>query len=158
MVQIVFVCLGNICRSPLAEGIMKKLVEERGLDSQIKVDSAGTSRYHIGEIPHQYSRKTAENNGFSLDHRGRQFKIEDFEKFDYIIAMDQDNFENMEEMTKNKDFHQKLYLMREFDDAKSCNAVEDPYGEDLDTFQECYNILEESCENFLDVLEEKHSF
>ncbi|MFN3316607.1 MAG: low molecular weight protein-tyrosine-phosphatase, partial [Raineya sp.] len=93
--KILFVCLGNICRSPLAEGIFRKLVEEAGLREQIEVDSAGTSAYHIGELPDYRTRQVAEKNGIMLTHKARQFKKSDFDEFDYILAADKNNLAHL---------------------------------------------------------------
>src|SRR5215467_3437355 len=89
--RICFVCLGNICRSPTAEGVMRKLVVDAGLDGRVTLDSAGTGGWHIGELPDPRSRAAAARRGYQLEHRARQFKPADFEAFDLVLAMDLDN-------------------------------------------------------------------
>ncbi|MDX1629630.1 MAG: low molecular weight protein-tyrosine-phosphatase, partial [Fulvivirga sp.] len=95
MIKVLFVCLGNICRSPLAEGIFKKRIKEHGLVGQVEVDSCGTSQYHIGEPPDERTVANAASNAIKLDHEARQFLKKDFRQFDYIIPMDDANLQNI---------------------------------------------------------------
>ena len=156
MINVLFVCLGNICRSPLAEGVFQKLAEEEGLASEISVDSCGTSNYHIGELAHESSRKVAKINGINLTHRARQISSEDFGDFDYILAMDSSNIRNMS-LLEGFDKHQdKVSLLRAFDNGQSEKAVDDPYGGDFGDFEECYRIVEESSRNLLEHIRREH--
>lgn len=149
MINVLFVCLGNICRSPLAEGVFQKLVEDEGLADSFQVDSCGTSAYHIGELPHQSSRKVAKKNGITLTHQARQLVSSDYQEFDYILAMDASNIRNMKLVNGFKEGEGKVSLLRTFDNQQSGSAVDDPYGGDFSDFEDCYNIVKESCQNLL---------
>lgn len=156
MIKVLFVCLGNICRSPLAGGIFKKLVEEKGLSDKIKADSSGTSKYHIGEQPDSRTIANAKENNIQLDHQARQFGKKDFREFDYILAMDSANLENIQKLDQTKEFEDKVMLMRFFDDQNKNADVPDPYFGGEEGFQKVYDILERSVSNFLQWLIEKH--
>ncbi|MGB0524146.1 MAG: low molecular weight protein-tyrosine-phosphatase [Flammeovirgaceae bacterium] len=155
MINVLFVCLGNICRSPLAEGVFQHLVEQAGLGGQIHCESCGTSSYHIGERAHPMSRRVAQENGIELTSRARQFLPRDFEDFDYVVAMDASNVRNLKSFSGYADAKEKVFLMRKFDDAQSSKDVMDPYGGDIGDYEYCYEILSESCANFLAYIKEK---
>ncbi len=151
MINVLFVCLGNICRSPLAEGIFKKLVHNQGLDKKIMCDSAGTSGWHIGDLPDPRTEDVAENHGIHLDHLGRKFILEDFNRFDYIIAMDRNNFADIRLVLGSEKFDpKKLRMMRDFDDLGKGEDVPDPYYGGADGFEYVYQVLQRSCANLLD--------
>lgn len=153
--KICFVCLGNICRSPTAEGIFQHLVNERGLQSYFYIDSAGTSAHHIGEPANSKSQKIANKHGVELKSRARRFDPSDLEEFDLILAMDHENFDNLEKMDVKGAYSGKLFLMREFDPDPGTKAVPDPYYGGIDGFQNVYDIIKRSCESLLDQLEER---
>jgi protein-tyrosine phosphatase len=157
MIGVLFVCLGNICRSPLAEGIFKRKVEEAGLNEFIAIDSAGTSGWHINEPPDRRSADIARKNGIRLDHYGQQISPKDFDQFDYIIAMDGDNYDDIIRM---RDSHgngkAEVLIMREFDDQQSGSDVPDPYYGGPNGFQLVYDLLDESLSNFLNKIIEDH--
>jgi len=170
MVKVLFVCLGNICRSPLAEGIFNKLLKDRELHLKVSSDSAGTGNYHIGDKPDKRSIKVAGQNNIALTHKGRQIGVADFKNFDYILAMDNDNFKIIKGLEQKvqalETTKAKIYLAREFDnlyddevdDSENETSwdVADPYhGEDED-FQECYGMLERCCTEFLKYLVKAH--
>jgi protein-tyrosine phosphatase len=149
--------LENICRSPLAEGIFKKLVREAGLSSFVGADSAGTSRWHIDEPPDTRSMQIAAMNGIRLDHLGRQILKNDMDKFDYILAMDNDNLEEILRLQNPDQFHKaRVMLMRDFDNQQSGADIPDPYYGGQQGFQLVYDMLEESLSNFLDYLIQEH--
>src|SRR5690554_2170206 len=98
MIKVLFICLGNICRSPLAEAVFNHKVREKKLDKSIQSDSCGTSNYHIGKSPDKRSILCAQNRGILIDHVGRQLRRADLEEFDYLLAMDQSNFDNIRKL------------------------------------------------------------
>jgi protein-tyrosine phosphatase len=152
--RVLFVCLGNICRSPLAEGLFKKHVEIAGLSDRIEIDSCGTSRYHIGDLPDERTRRNAIENGLRLTHRARQLVNEDFNQFDFIVAMDQSNLDNIRKLS-GASAHQEIYLMRDFDTKKGSINVPDPYFGGSEGFQEVYEILDRSTKSFLRFVQSK---
>ncbi|MCS7005490.1 MAG: low molecular weight phosphotyrosine protein phosphatase [Cytophagales bacterium] len=156
-IKVLFVCLGNICRSPLAEGIFKHMVKLRNLTSYIQADSAGTASYHIGEPPYYLSLQVAENHGIRLEHRAQQLKRQHLDEYDYILVMDEMNLRDVLRLAGKASYKAKIMKMRQFDDQQSSQDVEDPYGYKLPIFEACYQILHESCANFLDYLIQKHS-
>jgi len=155
--KIVFVCLGNICRSPTAEGIFQHLVNERGLDPYFYVDSAGTSAYHIGEPANSKSQKLANEHGVELRSRARQFEKNDLEEFDLIVAMDRENLANIKSLDGSKDYEEKIVLLRDFDPNPGDGEVPDPYFGGMDGFKNVFDIVKRSCKALLDELEEKVS-
>lgn len=150
MVKILFVCMGNICRSPAAEGIFKKYIDEAKLGSQISVDSAGTIGYHEGELPDARMRKHALNRGYYLDSRARQFNPKkDFNEFDYIITMDNDNYLDITRLDHKGLYRNKIYKMADFISDKNVKEVPDPYYGGADGFEFVIDILEEGSKNLL---------
>lgn len=157
MIKVLFVCLGNICRSPLAEGIFKDLVKKKGLSDKIFCDSAGTANYHIGKDPDHRSCDVASRYKITLEHKARQFFENDFEDFDYIVAMDRSNFENIKRLKAQGSIEGKVFLMRKFDPLKDKEEdVPDPYYGGLSGFEEVYKMLLRSCENLLEYLLNEH--
>ena len=155
--KIVFVCLGNICRSPTAEGVFQHLVNERGLQSYFYVDSAGTSAYHIGEPANSKSQKMANEHGIELRSRARQFEQDDLDEFDLIVAMDRENLANIKSLDGSKDYEEKIVLLRDFDPNPGDGEVPDPYFGGMDGFKNVFDIVKRSCKALLDELEEKVS-
>lgn len=159
MINVLFVCLGNICRSPMAEGIFKKNILEGGFEDKIFCDSAGTSSYHIGELPDERMRATAQKHGIILNHLARQLSKEDFQKFNYIIAMDSKNYHNIkvEKDRLGAESSTQIFLMREFDPKKKSEDVPDPYFGGMDGFEEVYDIVKRSSLELLKFLTEEHN-
>jgi protein-tyrosine phosphatase len=128
MVSVCFVCLGNICRSPTAEGVMRHLLRTSGLEHAIRVDSAGTAGYHRGEPPDRRAQAAARRRGIVLDSRARQFGGDDWRRFDYIVAMDRSNYEDLVAAAPTKELAAKVRLLRSFDpSAPEGASVPDPY-------------------------------
>ena len=155
-VKVLFVCLGNICRSPLAEGIFRFKVNEKGLKDQFKIDSCGTSDYHIGEKPDERSVANAKKNGVDYMHRGRQLKKSDFYDFHYILPMDDLNLRDIEKL-KPQDATAKVMKMRALDDSDQNGDVPDPYYGGENGFQLVFDILDHSTDKLLEELIERHS-
>jgi protein-tyrosine phosphatase len=157
MIGVLFVCLGNICRSPLAEGIFKRKIEEAGLAEFINVDSAGTSHWHVDEPPDRRSTEIARQNGISLNHYGRQISRTDLQKFNYIIAMDVDNYDDIRRLQESSgNGKAEILLMRDFDNQQSGADIPDPYYGGPNGFQLVFNLLDESLSNFLEKIIDDH--
>lgn len=157
MIKVLFICLGNICRSPLAEAIFNHKVKEKGLDGKISSDSCGTSDFHIGEYPDERSLHCAKTRGIFINHRGRQLSRPDLKDFDYLIAMDQYNFEQVKNlMDANGIRHNHLYLMREFQPDAEHLDVPDPFFGEQESFEEVFDILDESMDHLLNKVIRDH--
>lgn len=154
VVSVCFVCLGNICRSPTAEGVMIKLVSERGLSEKIRIDSAGTGAYHVGEPADARSREAARRRGVSLDSRARLFVVSDFDTFDYIVAMDRKNFAHLARLARVEEDRAKLSLLRNFSGGAPDLDVPDPYYND--NFDEVFDICVDGCTGLLEHLLRTH--
>ncbi len=153
--KIVFVCLGNICRSPTAEGVLQHLVNERGLQSYFEIDSAGTSAYHVGETANSNSQQVARKHGVELHSRSRKFEYSDLEYYDLILTMDHDNLNNVKSLDRKNRFEQKVALMRSFDPQPDDGAVPDPYYGGMQGFENVFQVVKRSCESLLDELEQQ---
>lgn len=151
--RILFVCLGNIVRSPLAENMFRHLVEQAGLDAKYETDSAGTAAYHVGDPPDRRMRRVAAARGLEYNGRGRQVARQDFDEFDLLIAMDTNNYADL--MSRAPAPAQaKIRLMREFDpQAGGERSVPDPYYGGIEGFEDVYDLIERSCRGLLDSLE-----
>lgn len=142
MTKILMVCLGNICRSPLAEGILKSKLDS----SKFQVDSAGTSSQHEGSLPDQRSIDVAKINGLDItSQRSRPFIKEDFKRFDYIFVMDTYNYEDVLDLAENQKECDKVSLILDKISPGEDQSVPDPYHDSIDGFNQVYDMLEESC-------------
>ena len=153
-ISVLFVCLGNICRSPAAEAIFINLLEKRGLTNGFIVDSAGTGSWHIGKKADSRMRITAERRGIKILSRARQINSKDFEKFNYILAMDDSNFKNiidLKKRTSSTDFA-SIIKIQNFRAVFEETEVPDPYFGGDDGFENVLNILEDSVSVFLDTI------
>jgi protein-tyrosine phosphatase len=156
MVKILFVCLGNICRSPLAEAIFLEKVKARGLHHQVFADSCGTSNYHIGDQPDHRTLRNALRNGIAIDHLARQFTSDDFENFDYILAMDRSNMAHIMIHDSVGTYSDKVQLALDFHPKNKGEEVPDPYFGGEEGFQQVFDLLDEGMSHFLLHLETHH--
>jgi protein-tyrosine phosphatase len=156
MIKVLFVCLGNICRSPMAEAIFNRQLEERGLAHLVSSDSAGTSRYHIGADPDPRTIDCAIGNNTPIRHKARQLRPSDYTDFDFILAMDRSNYDDIASVFK-KD-HPNFYLMREFDDKRDSMDVPDPYFGGQEGFQQVYDMLWRASEKLINHIAEQKGF
>ena len=158
MEKLLFICLGNICRSPAAEGIMRHKVEERYLRDEVVVDSAGIGAWHVGEHPDRRMQKHAAQRGYDLSQlRARQFRSDDFDRFDYIIVMDEENYHDVlqrmphatdgrqRELYINKVLRMKDYFTRH----RGWSSVPDPYYGGAEGFELALDLIEDGCEGLL---------
>ncbi|MEL7314347.1 MAG: low molecular weight protein-tyrosine-phosphatase [Cyanobacteria bacterium J06559_3] len=150
--KLLFVCLGNICRSPSAENIMNHLLAKRGLTDQFSCDSAGTSSYHIGSPPDRRMAKAAREQGIFLQGQARQLQPEDFERFNWILAMDNSNYRDILRLDREGRYEGKVRKICAFCRHHSDMEVPDPYYGGEDGFRYVIDLLTDACEGFLDHL------
>lgn len=157
-INVMFFCLGNICRSPLAEGVFRHKLEQRGLHDRFLVESSGTSSYHIGESPDPGSQRVARQKlGLDISHqRSQQLQSHHFDRFDYLVAMDHSNQRNAIRLDAATE--DKLYLLRDFEpsDADRDQGVPDPYGGGGDQFEMVFQIVDRCLDEFLVFLTRRH--
>jgi protein-tyrosine phosphatase len=150
-ISVLFVCLGNICRSPAAEGIMKQIVDERGLTDSFLIDSAGIGDWHVGDLPDKRIRKHGAERGYDFCSRARQISMSDFEKFDYIMVMDEENFSYLSAMVGSDEEKHKIHRLGDyFSHHPNHNIVPDPYYGGERGFELVLDLLEDACGGFLD--------
>ena len=151
--RILFVCLGNICRSPAANGILEDMVAARGLQDSFEVDSAGTYSGHRGSLPDPRMRSAALKRGYNLTHRARTVSEQDFYDFDMIIVMDDNNYERVSRLAPERKYLDKLHRMVEFTtEFPDYSYIPDPYYEGVEGFELVLNMLENGCNNLLNKL------
>ena len=160
MLSVVFVCYGNICRSPVAEGVFRQLVADGGLEKQIQCDSAGTASFHIGQLPDIRTRESALEHGLTLTHHARRLTGDDLAQFDYFVAMDEQNLESIEKLNYRSTglySNDTIFLLREFDpDVSDQPNVPDPYYEGPEVFEDVYQIVLRCCQQLLTYLIKQH--
>lgn len=150
VIRVLFVCMGNICRSPTAQGVFSKLLIEEGLGHRIEVDSAGTHAYHIGELPDQRARATAQRRGIDLSHqRARRAIAEDFERFDYLLAMDEENHRALRSICP-PGREGRLRLFMEYAPQLEIREVPDPYYGGPNGFEAVFDMVEEAARGLLE--------
>lgn len=155
MVKVLFICLGNICRSPTGEGVFQALIEKEGLSDSISVDSAGTGAFHIGSSPDPRSQAAARRRGVDLSRqRARQVSLSDFDSFDYLLAMDTDNYANLMRICPKGQEH-KVYRMLDFGEGLDRRDVPDPYYGD-DGFDLVLDLIENASLGLLADIRERH--
>jgi protein-tyrosine phosphatase len=153
VVRVCFVCLGNICRSPTAEAVMRHLVKEAGLEATIFIDSAGTGDWHVGGARDKRSRAVGEARGIPLSGVARQFVPADFDDFDHVLAMDRANRDELQRMARDAGDRAKVALLRSFDPSAPADAeVPDPYYGGPRGFEEVFDICERACRGLLATL------
>lgn len=146
------VCLGNICRSPMAEGVLRHLAAERGMD--ITVDSAGTANYHVGEAPDRRARAAMKRKGMDIEAlRGRQVTRADFQRFDLLLAMDANNLADLHALAPDAGSRAKAVLMLDYAPALGASEVPDPYYGADSGFDHVFDLLHTACNNLLDELD-----
>ena len=149
-IRVLFVCTGNICRSPMAEGVLRHYVDKAGLAGRIKTDSAGTHDFHVGEAPDPRAQKAAAKRGYDISKlMGRQVIRRDFSEFDYVLAMDELNMRQLTRLCPPEQRH-KLRLFMEFAYGNTVREVADPYGGTDQDFETVLDLLESAAEGLLD--------
>ena len=156
MKKVLFICLGNICRSPAAEGIMKSLLRKRNLSDRFTVDSAGMIDYHTGEGPDPRMLEHASERGYKLTHKARQFNPKkDFKEFDYLVTMDDQIEKEVKKLDKANEYSDKIFRMSKFCSHYNVKSVPDPYDEGPEAFETVLDILEDACGYFLDKIKDE---
>lgn len=153
--HVLFVCMGNICRSPAGEGLFRAFVAQRGLADRFEIDSAGTIGHHTGEPPDSRMRRAAAARGYDLTGSARQFAAEDFERFDMIVAMDRSNLQGIRALDPGGRYRHKTCLMLDNHPAPRTLDVPDPYYGGPKGFEEVLDLIEQSCEGLLTRLQEQ---
>ncbi|MHC4996651.1 MAG: low molecular weight protein-tyrosine-phosphatase [Planctomycetota bacterium] len=143
--RVLFVCMGNICRSPTGEGVMRKVVADRGVSNRIEVDSAGTIGFHMGEPADARMRQAASRRGYNLDSRARQIEAADLDTFDLIVAMDRENLAGIHRLENGNDHAHKIKLLSEYLDDTWEIDVPDPYYGGESGFEHVMDMIEEAC-------------
>jgi protein-tyrosine phosphatase len=154
-VRVLFVCLGNICRSPTAEGVMRALVRDAGLEDSIELDSAGTGGWHVGSPPDERATETARARGITLEGAARQVCAEDFEDFDLILAMDGSNLAELRRMAPDEQTRSRVRMLRELDPASAgLNDLDvpDPYYGGSRGFEDVLDVVQAACVGLLEEL------
>jgi protein-tyrosine phosphatase len=151
--RILFVCMGNICRSPTAEGVMRSLVREAGLEDEFEIDSAGTGGWHVGNPPDARATESARRRGITLAGEARRVTREDFERYDLLLAADRENLAELRALAPNEESRSKVRLLREFDpDSEGAPDLDvpDPYYGGPDGFEEVLDQVEAACRGLLE--------
>ena len=151
--RVLFVCMGNICRSPTAEGVMRRLLDEEGLSDSIEVDSAGTGAWHAGSGPDPRAIAAAQRRGISLTGAARQVRLSDFDDFDRIVALDRENARDLRRLAPDDEARAKVRLLREYDPAHGGDLdVPDPYYGADDGFGHVLDLVDAACRGLIDDL------
>lgn len=147
--RLLFVCLGNICRSPAAEGVMRALIEAEGLAESVTIRSAGTGGWHVGKLPDRRMRAAAQNRGYDLSSRARQVSEDDLRDYDLVLVMDQQNLREVRSYDRAALFHPKIRLFCEFCTDHQASEVPDPYYGGEQGFELVLDLLEDGCRGVL---------
>jgi protein-tyrosine phosphatase len=152
MRSILFVCTANICRSPMAEGVLRKMLAEAGMESRFDVDSVGTHDYHVGEPPFAMAVETARRRGYDIKHLvARRISSDDFDRFDAILAMDRANVASLKTIAPTR-CKQKIELLLEYGDAHYGKEIPDPYGGEAKDFERALDLIEDGCRGLIGLL------
>lgn len=155
---VLFICLGNICRSPAAEGIMKSLVEKEGMSDDFFIDSAAIGSWHIGQLPDSRMRKCGAEHGYRFDSHARQFQKSDFQHFDLIVVMDNENYRAITSMASSQADKDKVVRIADYlTHHREYTTVPDPYYGDNSDFELVIELLEDACQGLLDSIKEQNS-
>jgi protein-tyrosine phosphatase len=155
-VKVLFVCMGNICRSPTAEAVFRSYVEKAGLADQIQIDSAGTLDYHVGDAPDTRAQRAARQRGYDMSNlRGRQVEAQDFFRFDYVLAMDNLNLVTLERLRPG-DAQSHLGLFLEFAERHREHEVPDPYNGGVEGFERVLDMVEDAADGLLKHIRQHH--
>ncbi len=155
-VSVLFVCMGNICRSPTAQAVFEHLVATQGLHEQIRVDSAGTHAYHVGEQPDTRSQDAARERGIDMSgQRARRVSMDDFERFDYVLAMDKSNYNDLKRLASPAQ-RKRIFLFMEFASEMGVREVPDPYYGGSHGFERVLNLVESASEGLLLHIKKTH--
>lgn len=155
---VLFICLGNICRSPAAEGIMKSLVEKEGMSDDFFIDSAAIGSWHIGQLPDSRMRKCGAEHGYRFDSHARQFQTSDFQHFDLIVVMDNENYRAITSMASSQADKDKVVRIADYlTHHREYTTVPDPYYGDYSDFELVIELLEDACQGLLDSIKEQNS-
>lgn len=147
--KVLFVCLGNICRSPAAEAILRHFAEREGLQDKIHIESCGLGDWHVGELPDPRMRSAAKTRGFIMASRAQKFQRHFFEEFDYILAADHEILENLHRFTDNPEHKSKMHLFTAFGSAYQGKVIPDPYYRGDLAFENILDMLEDACEGLI---------
>ena len=144
------ICLGNICRSPMAEGVLQKKLDDNHLSGEFTVDSCGFEPYHLGEHPHSMATKTAQKHGIDISRqRQRLFSVEDFDNFDRIYVMDAGNYRDVQKMSRCDEDMQKVDYLRNVVHPKSNKRVPDPWGGTYEDYEYAFRLIDEACDGII---------
>lgn len=146
--SVLFVCLGNICRSPMAQTVFEKIISDNGTSNQFEVDSAGLADWHEGDKADSRMRAHAEKHGYDITHRSRPVRLEDFDKFDYIIGMDEQNIQGLNQLAKYDEHRNKISKMTDYLVHLKSDLVPDPYYGGPEGFEYVIELLEDACQGF----------
>ena len=156
MIRVLFVCLGNICRSPMAEGIFQNMIDRAGLTEHIQVDSVGTSAWNAGKKAHHGTRQTLSNHGITYEGRARQVTLADLHQAHYVVAMDADNINHLRQTSPRELLNGKTHLLLDFAPPGYPAEVPDPIYDGK--FDEVYELIEAGCRGLLDHIRAEHNF
>lgn len=150
--RLLFICLGNICRSPAAEGVMQSMVHAAGLDSHFFIDSAGIGNWHVGQLPDHRMRERGARRGYRFDSHARQIRQSDFDDFDLLLVMDSDNYRIVSSKAPDASSAHKVRMLTDYLTEHKAQSVPDPYYGDLSDFDYALDLIEDACAGLLEEL------